>query len=77
MGNLFTNPETKEYLWCSNASRTCAECIANNLDFPNANTILYQLLRLSMAYNVSLSFSFIFYKVESSNFSFIFHIPVG
>ena len=55
MGNLFTNPDTEEYLWCSNASRTCAQCIANYLKFPNVNTILYQLLRLSIAYNVSFS----------------------
>ena len=53
MGNLFTNPEAKELAWCSDARRTCAQCIANNLEFPNVNTILYQLLRLSIAYNVS------------------------
>jgi hypothetical protein len=52
MGNFFSKQDDVDLRWCSDASRTCAQCIANDLTFPVSNSIKYQLLRLSMAFSV-------------------------
>lgn len=52
MGTLWSQGEKKELEWCSSTDRSCVQCLSTELTFPIGDSILYQLLRLSMGYNV-------------------------
>ena len=68
MGNLLSNPEVREEKWCIDGNRTCAQCVANHVTYSETDSILHQLLRLSMAYGVcTLLSKIILMKVDLIN----------